>query len=448
MTKPIGKFVARLSAGLIISSACLGFASVASAQKSVADEPSPEELQLRIEELQAQISKLAEQAERAEQRMASLPDPEPEQAPASGTKLQIGGYVKLDSNLSDYSDGASATAGIGEDFLVPSTIPVGGESGDAKYHAHAKSTRLFIKTSTAAGSGQVNTHLEIDAMASGQGDERISNSYAQRLRHAYVDWQMDESRSLLAGQSWSTFFNVGALPEGMDFVGPVGTIFERQPQLRFTQKVGSGSLQVAAENPATTLYNGTENPYDDNGSPDFIVRYNNSAGGLSYSIASMSRELAYEAGDLRESRRGYAISLSGKLQLGTDDIRFMYNYGNALGRYMGLNGYRAGIIDVDGDIDLIDQSGGFIAWRHPWSQAWRTNVVLSMSSADNPDTVSDTTAAEYRSAHLNLLYSPVPKLTLGGEYILASKQVENVSGLLADDEGDLQRLQFSVKYAF
>ncbi|SHF04215.1 hypothetical protein SAMN04487965_1230 [Microbulbifer donghaiensis] len=404
-----------------------------------------EELQLRIEELQAQVDKLA--AEAAQQRRAVVDNPEPPQQP-QGTQIEIGGFMKLDSVFSDYSDGNAATAGIGEDFLVPSTIPIGGEGGDTKFHSHAKSSRLFIKSHTAVAGGQVNTHLEIDAMASGQGDERISNSYAQRLRHAYVDWQMDDRNSLLAGQTWSTFFNVGALPEGMDFVGPVGTIFERQPQLRYTRKVGGGSLQLAAENPATTLYNGTENPYDDSSTPDLVLRYNNSAGDFSYSVASMSRELSYDSGADNESARGYAISVSGKYQLGRDDIRFMLSSGNALGRYMGLNGYRAGIIEADGDIELIEQSGGFVALRHFWSDEWRSNLVLSASKADNPDSVSDTTASAYQSMHLNLLYSPIPKMTLGGEYIIASKEIENTTGTLTDDEGELQRLQFSVKYVF
>lgn len=414
-----------------------------SAQESGAS-ASAAELQQRIAELQAQVDRLAASAAAP----AAVKNPEPEQKTFGDTEIQIGGYVKLDGAFSSYSDGNSATAGIGEDFLVPSTIPVGGEGGDTKYHASAKSSRLFIKSHTEFGAGAVNTHLEIDAMASSQGDERISNSYAQRLRHAYVDWQMDENRSLLAGQTWSTFFNVGALPEGLDFVGPVGTLFERQPQVRYSQRLGSGQVQFAAENPASTLYNGSENPYDDNSTPDFVLRYNNSIGDLSYSAASMSRELAYEDGSARESRRGYAVSLSGKLQLGRDDLRFMYSYGNALGRYLGLNSYRAGIIEADGDINLIDQHGGFLALRHFWSDEWRSNLVLSATAADNPDTVADMTAAAYQSLHLNLLYSPLPKMTLGGEYIFASKEVENISGLLVDDEGDVQRLQFSMKYVF
>ncbi|WP_226704989.1 DcaP family trimeric outer membrane transporter [Microbulbifer elongatus] len=402
------------------------------------------QLQQRIAELQAQVDALAA-------RPVEIENPEPAKAsPFGDTEIQIGGYVKLDSIFSDYSDGSAATAGVGEDFLVPSTIPIGGEGGDVHYNAHAKSTRLFFKSATELGAGSVNTHIEIDAMAGAQGDERISNSYAQRLRHAYVNWNIDGDRSLLAGQSWSTFFNVGALPEGLDFVGPVGTIFERQPQIRYTQGLGSGSLQFAAENPATTLYNSTENPYDDNSRPDLVLRYNNNIGDLNYSIASMSRELAYDRADASsESEQGYAISLSGKWQLGRDDLRFMYSYGNALGRYLGLNSYRAGIIDpLDGSIDLIDQHGGYVALRHFWSEQWRSNLVLSATAADNPASVADTTPSAYQSLHLNLMYSPVPKMTLGGEYIFASKEVENASGQLADDEGDMQRMQLSVKYVF
>ncbi|WP_246068421.1 DcaP family trimeric outer membrane transporter [Microbulbifer harenosus] len=432
-----------LAGAVALASMVNGLPAMAAAETELL---SAEQLQKRIAELQVQVDQLA-----AGQGVQTVENPEPSTGNSFGnTNIQIGGYVKLDSIVTDYSDGSAATASLGEDFLVPSTIPIGGDGGDVHYNAHAKSTRLYFKSSTEAGAGSVDTHIEIDAMAGNQGDERISNSYAQRLRHAYVNWNIDGDRSLLAGQAWSTFFNVGALPEGLDFVGPVGTVFERQPQIRYTQGLAGGKVQFAAENPATTLYNGSENPYDDNSRPDLILRYDNSIGDLSYSIASMSRELAYDRAEGgNESEQGYAISLAGKWQLGRDDLRFMYSHGNALGRYLGLNSYRGGIIDpASGDIKLIDQRGGFVALRHFWSEQWRSNLVLSATAADNPETVSDMTPSAYRSLHLNLMYSPVPKMTLGGEYILASKEVENVSGLLNDDEGKLQRMQFSVQYVF
>lgn len=368
------------------------------------------------------------------------------------TDINVGGYIKLDTSFSDYSDGQSAAAGIGEDFLVPSVIPVGGTGGDVKFHAHAKTSRFHIKSMTKTRAGHVKTYFEFDAIGSAQGDERISNSYSERMRHAFIDWNIDGTNSLLAGQSWSTFFNVAALPESLDFVGPVGTIFERQPQLRYTRKLaGGGSFMLAAENPSSNLsrYAGGSLRADDNSVPDLIARFNGKAGGLSYTIAAMTRELKYETSSASADAQGYALSLSAKYKLqNSDELRLMFNYGDALGRYMALNGFNAGVIDANGDIDLIDTWGAFVSYRHHWNSQWRSNLTLSAASADNPNYVAATTASDYQSLHANLLYSPVKNLTLGGEYIYASKELQNTGNLLADAKGSLKRLQFSVKYGF
>src|SRR5690606_35937473 len=225
----------------------------------------------------------------------------------------------------------------------------------------------------------------IDFQGSSQGDERNTNSYSPRLRHAYLEWN-----NWLMGQTWSTFFNVGALPDVLDFVGPVGTIFVRQPQIRYT----SGNFQVALENPSSTIYGGTENPFDDNTVPDMIGRYNFTAGKAAFSLAVMARELAYENATDKESEMGYAVSFAGKIPVGDggDDIRLMVNQGNALGRYMALNGFRSGVIEADGSIDLIDQWGVFAAYRHVWNPKWRSSLVLSTAQADNPDEAGDQAA--------------------------------------------------------
>ena len=46
------------------------------------------------------------------------------------------------------------------------------------------------------------------------------------------------------------------------------------------------------------------------------------------------------------------------------------------------------------------------------------------------------------SVHVNMIYSPVAKLDFGVEYIWANREIE--SGL----DGDLNRFQFSAKYAY
>ncbi len=369
------------------------------------------------------------------------------QKSTSNTQFNYGGYIKFDAIASRYSDGEKATAAVGEDFFIPSTIPIGGDSGDYRIHMTAKTSRFYFTTKTTTEAGSISTRVELDFMLSGQGDERISNSNSPRARHAFVNWRWDERNELLAGQTWSTFFNVGALSETLDFVGPVGTLFNRQPMLRYTHKTETGSIQLAAENPASTLYGGNTSTYDDNRFPDVVARYNGNSGQLRYSVASLLREISYQdavnnvAHDEREI--AYGLSISGKYTFNNrDDLRVMINAGNGLGRYMSLNGFRTGNIESDGKLKLIHQQGGFIAYRHFWNEKWRTNIVVSASKADNPKSVSGTTAEKYQSTHLNLLYSPVKALSVGGEILTAKKTLEN------NDEGSLNRFQFSVKYGF
>jgi len=415
-------------------------------------------LQNRVDSLERQLQDLKSQIEE-EKKMTEAKGP----IIKKGTRFQYGGFVKADMLSSDYSDGDKATAGVGDDFLVPSTIPIGGESGDRKLDFHAKTSRLWFKTFTPTDVGTIRTHLEMDFAVNQLGDERISNSSPNRMRQAYFAWDYNENSSIMAGQSWATFFNVGTLPDTLDFVGPVGTLFQRQTQIRWTHKLtNGGKVMMSVENPSTGLY-GTEGStgagnsnFDNNRYPDFVARYDSTFGGLSYSVAGVVREIKYKQtfensvgttinGD--EEEVGGAISIAGKWKVfSTDDIKFQVNYGNALGRYMGLQSYRDGTIKDDGDIDLSKTIGGFIAYRHFWNSKWRSSLVLSASDADNDSSIQGISANAYQSVHANLLYSPTPKMTIGGEYIYANKEIEGeING---DDEGHLGRAQFSMKYVF
>ncbi|MDN3640046.1 DcaP family trimeric outer membrane transporter [Simiduia curdlanivorans] len=362
-----------------------------------------------------------------------------------GTRFQFGGFIKLDAMYSDYSDGDRATASIGDDFYIPSTLPIGGESG-SKFDMHAKQSRFHVKSTTDTDAGQVNGLIEIDFQLSGQGDERISNSYAPRIRHAYLSWDYSETTSLLAGQTWSTLFNVSALPNTVDFVGPAGTIFVRQAQLRWSKKLSGGNaFHFALENPSTGL-NGGSNNYDNNELPDVAIRFDGKANSFTYSLAGIGREIHYKdtigGQAMDESEFGYALSGSAVWKFGADDFKVMLNYGNAIGRYMGLQSFRDGSIAPDGAIELNDQIGGFITYKHAWNDQWRSSLVLSASRSDNPDFVAASTPSEYQSAHINLIYSPAPAINLGAEFIYGEKTIEN------DDSGSMNRLQFMAMYSF
>lgn len=411
----------------------------------------------RIAELERQLQELKSLVASNQQNIVeNTEEIEVVRPTRKGTSFKYGGYIQLDSLSTNYDEGKPGNDLI-DDFLVPSLIPVepasGGSDSFSDTNVHAKSSRFFFTTKTPTEVGDVSTRIELDFMISSQGDERISNSWSSRIRHAFVKWDYAEDSSLLAGQTWSTFFNVGALPDLLDFVGPVGTLFDRQPMVRWT----TGPFQLAVENPATRLNEfsggGNTTRFDDaEVMPDLVARYNGKTGDLNWSAAAIGRSLSYEARQTNavkgndDETYGYGLSLAGKWQLGKDDLRFMVNYGSALGRYMGLNSFNDGYIDDSGDIDTIDQWGAFIAYQHYWSSQWRSTFSLSASGADNPDVNdyagADSLAKAYQSAHANLNWLPAPRLSIGGELIYANKELED------GREGALSRVQFAVKYAF
>ena len=141
---------------------------------------------------------------------------------------KFGGYIKTDVIYSDYGDGSSS--GAGRDFYIPGTIPVGGV-GESYLDLHAKESRINFKTNHVLDNGaKLGAFVEMDFLLSGQGDERVSNSFAPRLRHAFLTYN-----NWLFGQTWMTFFNVGALPDLLDFVGGAPVVIKL---LEGTQGVG------------------------------------------------------------------------------------------------------------------------------------------------------------------------------------------------------------------
>lgn len=267
------------------------------------------------------------------------------------------------------------------------------------------------------------------------GDERISNSYAPRLRHAF-----GSLGPFLAGQTWTTFMNVKALPELNDFGGPVGRIFARQAQIRWTQPLNENTdWMFAIESPETTLTNGQGNREtpDDDHYPDMITRFNIYRPWGTLSLAGMLRNIQSNV-QVNSNAFGGAVSLSGRIDsFNRDDIRFMLNYGNVLGRYASSNLFNDGAINEQGNIELFDQYGGFAAYRHWWNTNWRSTLAYGFSYAENVDFVPVTVSKWAQSAQFNLLWSPLPQTTFGLEYTYASRGLEN------NDNGHIHRMQFS-----
>jgi len=356
------------------------------------------------------------------------------------TTLKIGGYVKLDALFSSYSDGSLPAGSIGRDFYVPSTTPVGGSEENRTFDMHAKQSRFHIATDSVVDGHKLNTYLEFDFMATQpNGNERVSNSYTPRMRQAYLTYD-----NWLFGQTWSTFQNVASLPETVDFIGNTDFgIFIRQAQVRYTM----GNWQFSAENPETTITpngGGAQIVADDNEWPDLVGRYNYKKDDLSVVAAVLARQLAYNNGsNIDDTTSSFGLSLTGKLMVGKDDVRFGINTGSGLGRYIGLNVSNGAVLKADGSLEAIDSTAFYAAYRHFWDAKWRSNFTYSEISIDNDASLTGNSATKSTySARINLFYSATDKLTFGGEYAHANRELESGA------EGNMDRIQFTAKLDF
>lgn len=389
-----------------------------------------------------------------------------------GTTFSYGGFIKLDAMATQTDAGKIADGSSGRLFYVPSTIPVvataGARNPNPKPGAYsdfnANFSRFWLSADTVTdGGNKFKGFVEMDFFGGGNaffngnaanalvGNETSTNTYAVSLRHAYVQWN-----NWLAGQTWSNFQDVAALPDAVDFVGPTdGTIFVRQAQVRYTK----GGWSFSLENPQTTMGSvatgGRLASSGDNVLPDFTARYVTQGAWGHLSIAALLREFRYQGktptGAFLNAKTasGGAVSVAGTFNMGkNDDIRYMLNGGSGIGRYMAFGLGADTVLDANGGLHALDGTGGYVAWHHVFNPKLRGNLMYSESSFSNDHALagwgpaSGIVTKSAQSVHANLIYSPFPKLDIGGELTWGERKLEN------RQKGDLKRVQATVKYSF
>lgn len=361
-----------------------------------------------------------------------------------GGRFSFGGFVKLDAMYTDTTAGEIPDGSAGRLFYLPGAIPVGGvaeSSGDID--THAQFSRFWFAADGDVQGHKTRAYLEFDLFGGGSaslGNQASTNTHGVTLRQVYVSWD-----KWLAGQTWSNFQDVAALPDAVDFVGPTeGTTFVRQAQLRYT----NGAFSVALENPQTVVsgYRSTARSISDDGNlPDLTARWTRKGDWGHVNVAGLARQLRHETATTSASSTGFGASVSGKFNIGKhDDLRYMVTGGDGIGRYVGFALGADGTLDAaGGDIDSTGVLAGFVAWRHMFDPKLRGNLMLSRAQFDNDTNWTGfgvTRSAQ--SIHANLIYSPFPKLDLGAELIFGNRELESGA------DGDLRRLHTTVKYSF
>ncbi|MCK2148275.1 DcaP family trimeric outer membrane transporter [Marinobacter alexandrii] len=356
------------------------------------------------------------------------------------TTVTIGGFIKADVLAGSNGNGWKNAYSVG----LARTFAAAARDGESDWKTgfSARESRISIGTKTSDVAGHdLKTYVEMDFNqgANADGNEVVSNSYAPRLRQAYGAWN-----NWLFGQTYTTFTDLAALPEILDQGKQAAFVYVRQPMIRYTMAAPGGKLMLALENPEDGF--GSES-YDDQSYPDLVARYQirNELG--MYSVAGIVRNIEDDAAD--ETVTTGAFSLSARIPtVGRDDVRLQYNYGD-LGRYMALFSYP----DVDraalaaGDVEPLKTFGATAAYRHFWSPNWRSSLSVSHTEIVDELTAPPAGTLSYfdasTSVHVNLLWSPHKKLTLGVEYAHW-----NFAEIASDSSEQYEQVMASAKLAF
>jgi len=358
------------------------------------------------------------------------------------TTFKFGGYIKADFLNSWYNNGDVGDTSPLRDIHFPAQIPVGPKDQNFNLDYHVKESRFNFDVKTKLLGEEIHGFVEVDFLLSAQGNERVSNSFAPRLRHFYFEWG-----NLLIGQTWSTFMIV-VVPDDLDFAGAAeGLVFNRQPQIRYT----AGKWQFAIENPETTIMDFQDAAIVETEKevfPDVVVRRNFSFEHGFIGVSLLNRLLSGKTDVTNDVKTTYTFGLSGggKFMVGDrgSDIRFMATYGSGLGRYTALGFTAGGVLDQEQNIKGIGSLNGYVAYNHFWKpERWSSSFNVSAYQAFNDSAlVSQEANDQAYSLSANLKYTPAKVLMFGVEFM------HGYRGLLSGVDGSFNRIQFSAKYSF
>ena len=337
------------------------------------------------------------------------------------TSVILGGYAKVDVR---HVNGDIAY----QDYWV-ANFP-GGEATETSHTGfNVRESRVNFKVTH----NDVYGFIEWDFYGGG-GNEVVSNSSNERLRHFYIGY-----KNWMVGQNWSTFMPLAALPEALDFGGPhVGEVFIRQTQIRYT----SGNWQFAIENPETngdgdvgtpaSAVGGTGSQIDkDESIPDFVARYNLKGDWGQMSFGTLFRKV--DQGGIDET--AFAANISGRIKTGDrNDFRFQVSVGEP-GRYVAA-GMTPDIVENPDEEVVVEQTTAFtVAYRHFWKDSWRSTIYYGAAE-------TDTLNRDRNHFAVNLMTNVTGKLDAGVELGRYSIEDENI------DDINSKYLQFSLKYDF
>lgn len=425
------------------------------AQTQDASQPNLQQVQKRIEQLEQEIHDLKQQLAATAPTIASdsksngqAPPEKPAEKAKPESTFNIYGYTMLDSG---YQFGTNDPNWF--DVVRPTKLPSfqGEFAPNGKTFWGVRQTRFGVKSLTPTAFGDLTTLFEFELFGTGQ--EAGQTTF--RLRHAY-----GELGHFGGGQTWSAFMDIDVFPNSIEYWGPNGMVFFRNVQARWTPIQGASNVVFALERPGASADQGiyTGRVELQGVTPQFkwpdVTGHARLARNWGYvQLSGIFRKIAWvdtnvDAFNLSGTAYGWGVSVSSNLNFTKNDVgKFEVVYGDGIENYMNDAPVDVGIKNNFSNptkpiVGVALPVLGVVAFLdHSWSQRFTSSAGYSLVNITNSNAQLASDFHQGGYALGNLLYHPIKRVTMGGEFQFG-RRINIRDGFNVND----YRIQVSFKY--
>jgi uncharacterized coiled-coil protein SlyX len=374
----------------------------------------------------------------------SEPDPGESAKPDAGTfKVNYYGHLQTDS-IYDFK----RVDPTYESTLRPSNIPTqsGTFGDDGRFIQSVKQTQIGFKGELPTRVGTVKSWFEFDLFGTGGS----SGDTAFNFRHGWV-----ELGGLGFGQTNSNFMDISIFPNVVDWWGPSGMIFNRNPQVRYTWQMEQSHLAVALEKPNGSFNVGIfgeispefgEAASANTPLPDLTAHYRMNRDWGHLQLAGVLRQLEFETNgtpgnDPSDDEVGWGLNFTGSFNLfERDQIKFGLVHGEGIASFFNDGG--TNLAPQNFKAEAVPHTGYTLYYDRYWNDSFSTSLGFSVNDADTRNQQSAGEFDKGTYASTNLLYTPDSALLFGLEFLFGEH--EDVAGRTGRD----YRAQFTMKHRF
>jgi hypothetical protein len=428
--------------------------SSAAAQQPAAAPMSAQEQQQLLDEVRMLRDRVTALEGKTQAAVQTTPALAPARKPGDHN-LELYGFIQLDA-IQDFDR-------VNPDWdatLRPSRIPTtkGQFGSDGQSIFSVRQSRLGAKATGTIAGKPYEAKFEFDLYGTGVD----AGQTTMRVRHAYASWG-----PFLAGQTNTLFMDGDIFPNVVDYWGPAGMVFVRNPQLRWTfLNKGGWKAAVALEHITNDIDTGNlrlldegiaSNIRGDEKVPDLTaqVRYAGSWGHVQ--LAGVLRRVGYDTVDTvnnepKGHKTGWGVDLTGSFKASLATFRLGAVYGRGIASYMNDGGMDMGpnvaVIPQPGTLVLVPSAEavklfGMMAYVDlNWSKQLTSSLGYSFDKVDNTSFQSATAFEKGQYASVNLLWHPADNIFTGPE-LLWGKRTDNDG-----NSGKDLRVQYSFHWDF